>query len=193
MTCWAIIPVKGTDLGKQRLAGVLDGTARDALVRDMLDHVVGAVQRACGIDRIALVGTSRRGQPNSIALLSDPGRGLNPAIASAVAAARAERATRVIVIFADLPQLTTPEVEQLAAAPGIALAPDRHDTGTNALSLPLPAAAGFTFHFGPDSFVRHVAEAKRIGLSGTVIRSPGLQRDIDEPADLSDAARPRGE
>lgn len=193
MACWAIIPVKGTALGKQRLAGVLDDAARNALIRDMLDHVVTAVRDARGIDRIALVGTSRHGQPESIALLPDPGTGLNPALGSAVAAARAEGATRAVVVFADLPQLNSAEVEQLAAAPGIALAPDRHGIGTNALSLPLPAAAAFTFHFGPDSFARHVTEAERSGLSHEVIRSPGLQRDIDEPADLADATGSRGD
>lgn len=191
MTCWAIIPVKGTELGKQRLAGVLDEGSRAALVRDMLDHVVAAARSARGIDRIALVGSSRHGQDDDIALLPDPGMGLNPAVSSAVAAAEARGATRVVVIFADLPQLRTLDIERLAAAPEIALAPDRHETGTNALSL--PAASRFTFAFGPDSFARHQAEAERIGLAYEVIRSPGLQRDIDEPADLPDAAGLRGE
>jgi 2-phospho-L-lactate guanylyltransferase len=193
VTCWAIIPVKGTQLGKQRLAGVLGEAARGTLVRDMLDRVVVAVRGAQGIDRIALVGSCRHGQGDDVALLPDPGMGLNPAISSAVAAAQAQGATRVVVIFADLPQLTAGDVELLAAAPEIALAPDRHETGTNALSLPLPGASGFTFGFGPDSFARHRAEADRIGLSVEVIRSPGLQRDIDEPADLPDAAGLRGE
>jgi 2-phospho-L-lactate guanylyltransferase len=193
MTCWAIIPVKGNDLGKQRLAGVLGDAARSSLVRDMLDHVVAAVRGAKGIDRIALVGSSRHGQGEHIALLPDPGTGLNPAVLSAIAAAEAQGATRVVVIFADLPQLTAPDVELLAAAPGIAVAPDRHDAGTNALSLPLPGASGFTFCFGPDSFARHQAEAQRTGLAVEVIRSPGLQRDIDEPADLPDTAGLRGE
>lgn len=193
MTCWAIIPVKGTALGKQRLAGVLDGAGRSALVGDMLDHVVGVVRAARGIDRIALVGSSRHGQRDDIALLPDPGTGLNPAVVSAITAAQAQGATRAMVIFADLPQLTALDIERLAAAPRIALAPDRHDTGTNAVSLPLPDASGFTFRFGPDSFARHGAEAERIGLGFEVIRTPGLQRDIDEPADLPDAAGLRGE
>lgn len=193
MTCWAIIPVKGTELGKQRLAGVLGEAARGTLVRDMLDHVVAAVREAQGIDRIVLVGSSRLGQGDDVALLPDPGMGLNPAISSAITVAQAQGATRAVVIFADLPQLTAADVELLAAAPQITLAPDRHDTGTNALSLPLPGASGFTFGFGPDSFARHLAEAERTGLVFEVIRSPGLQRDIDEPADLPDAAGLTGE
>lgn len=193
MTCWAIIPVKGTELGKQRLAGVLRGADRGALVQQMLDHVVAAVRDARGIERIAIAGSSRHGQADDVALLADPGTGLNQAVTAAIAAAQAQGATRAVVVFADLPQLTARDIELLAAAPAIALAPDRHDTGTNAVSLPLPAASGFTFGFGLDSFARHQAEAERIGLRFEVIRSPGLQRDIDEPADLTDAAGLRGD
>lgn len=193
VTCWAIIPVKGADLGKQRLAGVLDGPGRKDLVAAMLGHVVMVVQAVEGIDRVALLGTSRHGLPESLHLMRDPGTGLNPALTSAVSTAAQAGATRVVIVFADLPQLTSDEVALLAATPDIAAAPDRHGTGTNALSLPLPAASGFTLAFGPDSFTRHQAEAARIGLPLTMIHSPGLQRDIDEPADLPDAAGLKGE
>ena len=93
-------------------------------------------------------------------------------------------------IAADLPTVTASELELLAAAPEgeIAIAPDRHETGTNALSLPLPAAASFCFAFGPDSFALHRAEAQRLGLPMETILSHGLARDIDEPTDLPDAA-----
>ena len=70
----------------------------------------------------------------------------------------------------------------------VAIAPDRHGRGTNALSLPLPEAEGFTFAFGPDSFALHNLEAARLGLKIEEIHSPGLACDIDEPADLPDAA-----
>ena len=193
MTCWAIIPVKGTELGKQRLAGVLAAAPRQDLVAAMLRHVVAAINGAAAIDRIALLGPSRHGLPERFELLPDPGTGLNPALASALATAMAAGSARLVIVFADLPQLTSQEVALLAAARGIAIAPDRHGTGTNALSLPLPAASGFTFAFGPDSFARHQAEAARIGLPLQPIHSPGLQRDIDAPADLPDAAGLMGE
>ena len=103
---------------------------------------------------------------------------------------RSKNVDRMIVLFADLPRLTTNDVQLLAAAPPgtIAIAPDRHGTGTNALSLPLPAAKGFTFAFGPDSFARHHAEAERLSIALEEIHSPGLARDVDMPEDLPDAA-----
>jgi 2-phospho-L-lactate guanylyltransferase len=100
------------------------------------------------------------------------------------------QADRVIIIHGDLPLVTSQDLELLAAAPEgeIAIAPDRHGTGTNAISLPLPAAKGFSFAFGPDSFALHNAEAGRLGLKIEEIHSPGLSRDVDEPDDLPDAA-----
>jgi 2-phospho-L-lactate/phosphoenolpyruvate guanylyltransferase len=190
MNCWAIIPVKASLGAKSRLAGVLDADQREALMRAMLGHVVAVAQAARLVDRIALVGPSRHGLPDDLMLLDDPGGGLNAALQSALAEVACQGASRLIVIAGDLPLLTTLDIDLLAAVPTgeIAIAPDRHGTGTNALSLPLQQAAGFAFAFGTDSFARHSAEAARLGLTIEVIRSAGLAKDIDVPGDLPDAA-----
>ena len=47
-----------------------------------------------------------------------------------------------------------------------------------------PADSGFRFSYGPGSFERHVAEARRLGLPIRVVDDPTLAIDIDEPADL---------
>ncbi|MBV1686818.1 2-phospho-L-lactate guanylyltransferase [Novosphingobium sp. G106] len=187
MTVWAVIPLRATPDSKSRLAGVLDAPARAALVDAMLERVVDAACGARNVSRVCLMGTSRTALPGDVAVLSDPGGGLNAAAASALAQAEA---SRLIVIHADLPLVTAQDIELLAAAPAgtIAIAPDRHGTGTNAISLPLPAAKGFSFAFGTDSFARHKAEADRIGLRLEEIHSQGLARDVDEPDDLIDAA-----
>jgi 2-phospho-L-lactate guanylyltransferase len=190
MTCWAIIPVKGPDEGKRRLAGALDDAARRRLVAAMLDCVVAAVRAARGIDQLLVVGPSRHGLASGVALHPDPGGGLNAALADALQTAANAGASRAVVIAADLPQVTARDVELLAAAPPrtVAIAPDRHETGTNALSLPLPQARGFPFAFGPDSFARHNAAAEHLGLPVEIVEGPGLMRDVDTPADLADAA-----
>lgn len=189
MSCWLIIPVKPPQQAKSRLSEVLGEDQRAALAQAMLRHVLGAAQAARGVDHVALLGPSRLGAPESVPLLADPGRGLNPAIHAALEHVSAKGAGRMVVLFADLPGLTTEDAERLAAVPSdhIAIAPDRHGTGTNALSLPIPAAKGFTFAFGPDSFARHRAEAGRVGLGIDEVHSPGLARDVDVPEDLADA------
>lgn len=190
MSTWAIIPVKGPDEGKRRLSGALDDTARRSLVAAMLGNVVGAVQAARGIDRLIVVGPSRHGLSPEIDLHPDPGGGLNAALTDGLSAAVQGGASRAVVIAADLPQVTARDIELLAAAPPgtVAIAPDRHETGTNALSLPLPEAREFAFAFGPDSFARHNGLAEKLGLPVEIIEGPGLMRDIDTPADLADAA-----
>jgi 2-phospho-L-lactate guanylyltransferase len=188
MACWTIIPVRATPESKSRLAGVLDAAERQMLVEAMLARVIAAAQGARNVAKVWLIGSAPAISAD-IAVLADPGGGLNAAAAAALAAAQGQ-ATRLIVIHADLPLVTARDIELLAAAPEgeVAIAPDRHGTGTNAISLPLPAAGGFSFAFGPDSFARHNAEAARLGLPIEEIHSQGLSRDVDEPDDLADAA-----
>jgi 2-phospho-L-lactate guanylyltransferase len=190
VTIWAIIPVKASPESKSRLAGVLDAPARAALVDAMLERVIEAALNARNIARVALLGAPRTAPPADVELLAEPGQGLNAAAAFAFSEVAARGASRVVFIHGDLPTVSARELELLAAAPSgeIAIAPDRHGAGTNALSLPLPHAQGFSFAFGPDSFALHMAEAERRGLKVEEIHSPGLARDVDEPEDLADAA-----
>ena len=173
-----------------RLSGTLDEAGRGELVAAMLRHVALTAAAAHGINRVSLVGASRHGLDDGFALLADSGNGLNGALQGVLDGLAADAPQRLVILPGDLPQLTEQDVTLLAAAPAgtIAAAPDRHGTGTNALSLPLPDAGGFTFAFGPDSFARHRAEADRLGLRFEEIHSPGLARDVDLPEDLPDAA-----
>lgn len=188
MTCWAIIPVKDPAFGKSRLAGVLDPGARARLARSMASHVIAAAGQAANVARCCVVGTPPGDLPHGVDLVAEPGGGLNPAVSAAVAHAARHGATRVVVIAGDLPHVSASDIQLLAAAPDneIAFAPDRHGTGTNALSLPLPSAQDFTFAFGRDSFARHRQEAERLGHAIGMVHSSGLACDIDEPPDLAD-------
>jgi 2-phospho-L-lactate/phosphoenolpyruvate guanylyltransferase len=189
VSTWAVIPVKPSKGAKTRLSGVLSAAEREGLVEAMLAHVVTQTRSAGLVDHVCILGPSRLGISPEVPLLPDPGKGLNPALQAALERIAGQAATRMIVIHADLPKLANQDVQLLAAAPPgtIAIAPDRHGTGTNALSLPLPEARGFTFAFGPDSFALHHTEAERLGLPVEEIHSQGLARDIDEPPDLADA------
>ncbi len=187
MTVWAVIPARQPGEGKTRLSGVLGPEEREELARAMLAHVVETARGSRNVDRTYIVGAVEHGD---VPLLTDPGAGLNPALRSAIDTAQGAGVARAVILHGDLPQLTVRDVELLAAAAegSVAIAPDRHGTGTNALSLPLPAASDFALAFGPDSFRRHMAEADRLGLPVETIRSPGLAHDIDDPGDLPDAA-----
>ena len=65
---------------------------------------------------------------------------------------------------------------------GVTLVPDRHDDGTNVVSV--PTSAGFEFAYGAGSFARHLAEVERLGLPLRVERERRLGWDVDLPVDL---------
>jgi 2-phospho-L-lactate guanylyltransferase len=72
--------------------------------------------------------------------------------------------------------------ENFANDGAITLAPDWREDGTNVAAV--PAAAGFRFSYGPASFARHQAEARRLGLPLVVVRDERLGSDVDLPSDL---------
>jgi 2-phospho-L-lactate guanylyltransferase len=113
-------------------------------------------------------------------VLAEPGRGLNGAVAAGVSQLAAAGARQVIVAHADLPLAT--DLAWVAHFAGVTLVPDRRRDGTNVACV--PAHAGFEFAYGPGSFERHVAEARRLDLPLRVVSEPLLAWDVDVPADL---------
>jgi 2-phospho-L-lactate guanylyltransferase len=93
----------------------------------------------------------------------------------------------VIVAHADLPLATDLAWLSWFRA-GVTLVPDRHRDGTNVVCV--PTRVGFRFAYGPGSFDRHYAEARRLGLPVRVVTEPLLAWDVDVPADLDYAGAP---
>jgi 2-phospho-L-lactate guanylyltransferase len=188
MSVWAIIPIKAAEQCKTRLRAALSDEARRSLADEMLAHVVAIARAAHGIDRVLLLAPKER--QSDLPCIEDPGGGLNAALTYALTQAACDR---VIFAHADLPQCSSADLEALAKLEPneVGVAPDRAGHGTNALSLPLPAARDFQFRFGRESFVRHAAETGRLGLRFRIIRRPGLMADIDTPEDLAAAAMRR--
>jgi 2-phospho-L-lactate guanylyltransferase len=112
---------------------------------------------------------------------------LNAALSRAAMAAHAAGAEAVLVLPTDLPLLAAEDLSALlaggAGGPEAAIAPDRHETGTNALWVRPPNLLPFAF--GPDSFQRHQELAQQAGARLRVCRLPGLRLDVDEPEDLA--------
>jgi 2-phospho-L-lactate guanylyltransferase len=185
LSSWALVPVKARSTGKQRLARVLDEAQRAALIQLMLAQALTALEGSALIDEVAVLTSDPEALPGPATRLADSGLGLNDSLQRALAQLSARGATRVTVLFADLPLVSAADVTRLvgaAAATGVALAPDHLGTGTNALTLSLPTP--FRFQFGPGSCARHVLESERCGARASVLNCEGLGFDIDEPADL---------
>ncbi|MCA9860370.1 MAG: 2-phospho-L-lactate guanylyltransferase [Thermomicrobiales bacterium] len=189
-----VIPIRSLTDGKTRLSPVLDPAARSALTREMLERVVraalGTVSRAEVVvispdaNVLAEVGCI---DPSIRVMLQDPNRpGLNPALEQAAAAVRAAGVSTVLILPADLPLISTADIDNLLRrdAP-VVIAPDRHRSGTNALMVRLDAfGEPFVFRFGEGSYGKHLDEASQLGVDAMTAVSLGTSFDLDTPDDL---------
>lgn len=176
----ALVPIKAALLRKTRLANILNLADRIALTDAMLAHVLDRLHVCPRIDLIRVLSPDV--SLPGLVTVHDEGRGLNVEIEHARAAIGP---VPVVVIHADLPLLSTGDIEALlsaAEANGQAIAPDRHLLGTNAVALADDAAVAW--RFGPGSLHRH-----RAGLRAghAVVHRQGLAADCDTPGDLSEA------
>lgn len=180
MRAAVLVPVKGFADAKVRLASALDPAGRAALARTMASRVVAAagslpVHVVCDDAEVAGWADEVGAQ-----LVWAPGLGLNGAVALGFEQLTQAGFDHVVVAHADLPLAS--DLTWLHHFPGVTLVPDRHGDGTNVACV--PAARGFRFAYGPGSFARHVAEARRAGCPLRVSRRADLAWDVDIPADL---------
>jgi 2-phospho-L-lactate guanylyltransferase len=174
----AIVPVKGRDGAKTRLAPRLSAGERRRLVADMLESVLTACAEAESIRRTLLVTPDSWPAHDGVDVLVDAGTGHADAVALALADPRA--AAGALVVMADCPLATAASLDRLArAARPLALAPAR-DGGVNALAL--APVDGFRPRFGVPASVT-LAEARTAGLEAAVVDDPVLALDVDRPED----------
>lgn len=176
-----LVPVKAFAEAKVRLTPALPPDERAALARSMAGHVLSAagdlpVAVVCDDPAVADWARAR-----GVLVVWAPGQGLNRAVEVGVDRLAASGVERVVVAHADLPLAGS--LSWVAAFPGVTLVPDHHDDGTNVACVPV--GARFRFAYGPGSFHRHGAEARRLGLALRVVRDALLGRDVDVPDDLA--------
>ncbi|MHB2017035.1 MAG: 2-phospho-L-lactate guanylyltransferase [Candidatus Xenobia bacterium] len=183
MIC-ALVPVKRLGEAKSRLAGHLESGLREEMVLDLMSRVVEALMGT--VDEVCVISPDSRVLQAALAAGALPLHSeepLNPALETGRAWALRHGATRVMVVLGDLPLLTEADVRAIVARPGIVMAPDRHNRGTNVLLLSPPDAINFAF--GPDSFPRHQALARERGYAVSIYRSESSGLDVDCPEDLA--------
>ena len=175
-----LVPVKAFADAKVRLAPALPAGERAALAHAMAEQVLAAARplpSAVVCDDREVAGWARA---RGVLVVWEPGRGLNGAVEAGIEQLARLGVEQAIVAHADLPLAT--QLGLLARFSGVTLVPDRADGGTNVACV--PTAAGFRFAYGPGSFARHRAEARRLDLPLRVVRDRTLSWDVDVPADL---------
>lgn len=180
---------------KQRLAGGIDDERRAAVVAAMLEDVLEAIGEARSIEQTIVVtseptaaGLAARGGAE---VVPDPDEGGHSGAAVAgIARALELGAACAILLPGDCPLLEPRELERLLTGMPerfVAIVPDRHGTGTNALALAPPDAIRPAF--GEGSCARHVAAAREVGAPFAIEELSSLALDLDTPADVVALAR----
>lgn len=190
MKATAIVPVKRFAEAKRRLATGIDDEHRRELVAAMLADTLDAIAAARSLERTIVVSGDPRAQEivasTSAEVLPDPSdEGHVVAALAGIARAEADGAECVVLLPGDCPLLDPRELDRLLTglpAKFVAIAPDRHGTGTNALVLAPPSAIRPAF--GEGSRARHVAAAREAGIPFAVEELPSLALDLDTPADV---------
>jgi 2-phospho-L-lactate guanylyltransferase len=194
----ALVPVRSLSGAKSRLGEPLDAEERADLILGLLHRTVEQALAATRLAGVVVVSMDadllRRARAMGAASLLQATDGLNEGLDEARVAAGAE-ATAVMVLPADLPGVAASAIDQLAEAaqlavldgperPVVALVPDQHGTGTNALLVAPPNA--IAFFFGEGSRAAHAAAAEAAGATYLELEGP-LTFDLDTPDDLLEA------
>lgn len=186
---WAVVPAKPFTEAKSRLGEVLTEEERALLAQRLLHRTVEVLLQVPALHRVCVVSRD----PAALALARDlgataieeRGSGLNPALSHASDFVREQGADSILVVPADLPMLSPSDVRAVLEAgsdAAVAIAHDRHHSGTNALLLRPPGLIGFAF--GRDSFSKHLELARAAGVDPAIVSRPGLAFDVDYPGDL---------
>ena len=191
MSLDVVIAARGGPDAKSRLAGRLAPDRREALVEAMLADMLAALRRCADVRWIYVTTPTPAlarlaGRSGAVVILEHGPDDLNGAFDRArrrIAVGNPE--ATVMLLPGDLPRLDPADVDACVSAARtdrLVLAPASADGGTGGLVLradvPLPLA------FGPGSFGKHLAAARTLGLDAHVTHAPGLEFDIDRPADL---------
>ncbi|HEU0237628.1 MAG TPA: 2-phospho-L-lactate guanylyltransferase [Candidatus Limnocylindrales bacterium] len=194
----ALVPVGTLEGAKSRLGGALDAEERHDLAVRLLRRTLAATAATPGIaetivitpdDEVRAIALEAGARP-----IRQRSQGLNRGLREARADAIAAGADAILVLPIDLP-LVSPDalgelLAPLAAAaslgkpdrPVVALVPDRHGRGTNALLVAPPDAIEFAF--GGDSRAAHVDCAADAGARLVELAGGPLRLDLDTPEDL---------
>lgn len=192
MSRWALVPIKGFDRGKSRLADVLPPAERARLARELFEHVIGVLCASSVIDDVAVVSNSAEAREHATRLgilaLSDAegSRGLADVVDAALAELDRRGATSVVICMSDLPDLSVEDIVTVSDRLGesdVVLVPDLSRRGTNVVAVKpatrLPSCLGHE-----DSLRRHQDKARSLGLRVSIQVSKGIGFDVDRPSDL---------
>jgi len=182
-----ILPVKRFAGAKQRLGEALDPAGRAQLAAAMVEDVLAELGRAALGPVLVVTREPHVRDPRAVTVFDEREAGQSAAAMLGIARARELGCDRALLVPGDCPLIDGGELRDLATRAeqllDVAIVPDRHGTGTNALALAIDGT--FEPQFGPGSCARHVEQAAAKGLRHEVVRVPSLELDVDTGEDAA--------
>lgn len=196
---WGVVPVKSFAQAKQRLAPGFDRAFRAGLAAAMAEDVLRALAAVPELSGLVVVSedpdaASLAERYGACVLRDQAGAGHTAAVTAAARILAEGGCASMLVLPGDVPLITAAEISRLLRAhpPGrsFTIVPDHDCRGSNAILCSPPDAVPLSF--GLDSFSVHCTRARGCGLALNVMRSPGLELDVDHPDDFHRVMRRLG-
>jgi 2-phospho-L-lactate guanylyltransferase len=194
-----LVPVKNLANAKQRLAAVLDRSARVELAQAMLFDVLETLATWTDRPEVSIV----TGDPFALSLArqfdfdviaDNANHSETDAIEMATRLCESRGVESTLVLPGDIPLVQVSELQAIyatAPAEGSVLVPAADGRGTNA-AWRRPAGL-FPLRFGNDSFKPHLAAARATEKPCIVVSLAGIGLDVDSPSDLRQLLTAPGE
>ena len=186
-----LLPIKDLNHAKKRLMGVLTLEERFGLAEAMLKDTIRAVQGVKRAEKVFVVTNykpaMRLAEEAGWEILHEEEQISESHSVDAASKVCEQRGIAALLrVPLDVPLVQASDIDDLLAVeceePALVIVPSRDGLGTNAI-LRMPPVL-FPSHFGIGSFAKHVGEAERIGARVIFRRSPRLEMDVDDEADL---------
>ena len=197
---WLVIPVKGAQGGKQRLASAVPQPERELLGATVSRRVLHVAAEVWPAGAVVVVTpdpeVAALCRALSLGFVPDPGASQTEAVRLGVHHALERGAPVVATLAADLPLLAHGDLAVLLRLSRrlprgtMLLIPDLGGTGSNGMVV-RPGAV-LAHAFGPGSRLRHLRMAGALGLRARELVRPGLAADLDRPRDLEELGGAQG-
>jgi 2-phospho-L-lactate/phosphoenolpyruvate guanylyltransferase len=189
---WAVVPVKQLSLAKSRLSPAFSRQVRQELAYAMLADVLTALADVPALAGIIVAtldeDAARLAGGYGAEIFSEAAdEGHTKTVMAAAARLARDGRGGMLTMPGDIPAVTAAEIASLlrghGMAPAFSIVPAHDRRGSNAIVMTPPECVPLAF--GNDSFVPHLAAARRLGIAPRIVEAAGIALDIDSPDDIA--------
>jgi|TARA_Y100000310_G_C20508554_1_gene727654 2-phospho-L-lactate guanylyltransferase len=186
---WAIIPINNFNESFSRLSNVLNKKQREEMTQILATQVLDALTPIASVEKIIVLSNEIEWLSSfwnkKIVVLPEPDtEQFSKKIDNTAQWIQSQGVTAMLYLSIDLPYIQQEDIENLISQhiSGLSIVEAKKDNGTNALILDLPTK--MEFQFGPNSFSKHLAEARSKNINTTIVNIECLSLDLDDWNDL---------